>query len=156
MSKLITNFSQSTLVALRLKSRFPKMLTQELKSSFKLQRTLFGFLPDFLVRWDHKFEKVSVNRSYISWVVWILGMLDGLLVAAGNLYVVLSHFLLKERPNFHLTTALIFVAGSVAVGVVWVVSLIALQHVNDFIAAFNQTQSLASRMIKRNYPSLYI
>lgn len=109
----------------------------------------FSYLPRFIYIFDPQFKTLSVNPSVSAWVIWILGLLDGLLVAAANMYVVLTHYLVKPRNDFHLTAAFMFVAGTVGVGVVWVIVLIALPRVKDLAAAINQINSLHYRMTKR-------
>lgn len=122
------------------------MLTKEMIQAFKIHQRMNFYLPSLIVVWDFKFQTLSLNRSYISWIVWGTGMLNGVTVAIGHAYILSTHFFYNTRKNLGLTTLFIIMGGLVGILIALVTALVILRHIKYLIAAYNEMHNLVHRM----------
>lgn len=127
------------------------MLTFLTKITIELHKLLFFFLPHYPVQWEQDYSKVYLSKSWFSWFVWGLSILDGLFIAAGNAYVVICHFFKEKRQHFHFTHIFIFVAGGVLAVTVNLLIGIALRRKKQLVTGYNYLLKLDAEMTQGKF-----
>src|SRR3989442_1676419 len=104
------------------------MISKEFKACLKLHRKLFFCLPEYIVKWHSNYNYLSINKSKLSWFVWLLFMFFSLITGIVHVYVVYHHYFVQPYPNFLLTHVFLYVATALAVGIVTTVATILIKN----------------------------
>lgn len=134
------------------------MITSTVKSAFEWHKLLFFYLPSYPLAWDADYTKLSVSKSRVKVILWVLFLFDSFLTALGNGYVLVTHYFVNERPTFafNFTSAVILVLQGFFALTIVMLSCIMFISRKDLVAGLNHMIQVDRRMTQGMVSKLFL